>query len=226
MDGEINSSVLSRGRGLKERCLWCHLLLKCLAFRFGWEIQASNSTSHCAVAKWDSGLALSLDSSLQITCFSFTGTEIGISATCPCLPSHGFTASTHFFSQKLFPRNQTGLSKQSTSCFHCLLFWAEGVLAVGWWWVFGKIPVTQHPTCQVENWRKCHGGHCLPHRLLLLGVHYQLLFFVFSPASTAGTEAEEEAPGAINGSVQRGQSHKDAQSEAFGRASTTGWILS
>lgn len=47
-----------------------------------------------------------------------------------------------------------------------------------------------------------------------------------SPESTAGTEAEEEAPGAADGSVQRGQPGTDAQDEAFGGAGSTGGILS
>lgn len=49
-----------------------------------------------------------------------------------------------------------------------------------------------------------------------------MLFSVFSPESTAGTETEKEAPGATDGSVQRGQPGKDAQDETFGGAGPAG----
>jgi len=49
-----------------------------------------------------------------------------------------------------------------------------------------------------------------------------MLFFVFSSASIARTEAEEKAPGAVNGSVQCGQSHKDTQDETFRRTGAIG----
>lgn len=49
-----------------------------------------------------------------------------------------------------------------------------------------------------------------------------MLFSVFSPESTAGTEAEKEAPGATDGSVQRGQSGKDAPDETFGGTGPAG----
>lgn len=53
-----------------------------------------------------------------------------------------------------------------------------------------------------------------------------MLFSVFSAESTAGTEAEKEAPGAADGSVQRGQPGEDAQDEAFGGTGTAGRVLS
>lgn len=86
------------------------------------------------------------------------------------------------------------------------------------WWVFfpERFPITQYnprtylpvPTTRKLRRRK-------DELLFFIIDCYRLessnlIFFVFSSASIARTEAEKKAPGAINGSVQCGQSHKSA----------------